>query len=157
MGDSYLYSSSTRTNLRITSDLGVVDFGMIPGSTWNASRIVPYFGIQVNFKYTQSDISFSNLKDAQWYSTKRFSAFFGITTFSIKEAGKIDNLFGSNTALLGIGYKITPAWRFVLGSLGVKIINPNPIITSTRFGSLPFAGFSFDSNSILTGIINMVK
>jgi hypothetical protein len=155
-GDSYIYSMSTRTNIRITSDVGVVNYGIING-TWNASRIVPYFGIQVNFKYIQHDIPFSDQKNSGPLSLKRFSAFLGITTFSIKEAGKIDNLFGSNTALVGLGYKITPAFRCVAGAMGMKIINPNPIVTSVRFGSLFFAGFSFDSNAVLTSIVNMVK
>ena len=155
-GDSYVYSATTRVNLRLTSDLGVVDYGLSRYSQ-NFARIAPYFGVQVNFQYVQPDIPFSDLRNAGWRSLKRFSGFLGVTTFSVKEAGKIDNLFGSNTGLLGLGYKITPAFRFVAGTMGVKIINPNPIITSTRFGAMGFAGFSFDSNSVLTSIINMVK
>jgi hypothetical protein len=136
----------------------VVDYGISPNN-WNPSRITPYFGIHLNFRYVNPDYPLSQLPDKPFdkYIARRLSAFVGITLFSVAQPGEIDNLFNKNALLLGLGYKLTNAWRIVLGSMFVKQVNPNPVITSTKGALLPFVGTSFDMSAVFTSIVSLLK
>jgi len=156
-GDSYVYSLSTRNGFRLTSDIGVIDYGIIPNYSFNLERIVPYFGVHLNWKYVQTDVPFSQIPHNGFLNPRRFSNFIGITYFSVKEPGKFDNLFNKSALLLGFGYKFTNALRLVVGSMAVKKNDPNPLITSTKLSFLPFLGISFDSNDIFKSITSLLK
>ena len=159
-GDSYTNSVTSRNGFKLTTDIGIIDYGIngfLPGYSDNLQRITPYFGIHINWKYLNSDVPFKNIPHNNFFSGRHFSTFIGFTIFSIKESGKIDNLFNKSALLIGMGYRITPGLRVVVGGLSVKKNNPNPLVLNTKFGIIPFAGLSFDFNSIFTNLTSLLK
>ncbi len=153
--DTYVYNVDTRYGLRLTPDIGVINYGLIPGYNYNPGHITPYIGLQLNFRYTKANIPFHSIPGNHALSLRHFSAFLGVNVFSVKQAGRIDNLFGKGSLLLGIGYRFVPEIRMVIGTMLVKKIDPNPLISSTKTGSLPFIGVSFDTNKILDGLLKL--
>jgi hypothetical protein len=160
--DSYTYSLTTRQPFKLSADIGVIDYGVNSvfrktyGDNWN--RVTPYFGIHYNFRYSNSDIPFSSIPHDHFYSLRRFSFFVGVSILSIQEQGKINNLFGSSSLLMGFGYKVNnDGLRVVFGSMLAKKVNPNPLITNTTVGFLPFIGISYDFNTIFSNMVSLIK
>jgi len=158
-GDSYTYSLATRQAYKLTADIGVINYGVNSvwkktyGNNWN--RITPYFGLHYNFHYVNSDLPFSSMPHP---FLSRLSAFLGITILSVQQSGEFKNLFGSSALLAGGAVRLTSdGFRVVFGSMLVKKDNPNPLITTTTVGILPFVGVSYDFNTIFSNMVSLIK
>jgi hypothetical protein len=154
-GDTHIYSATTRLALRLTSDVGVVDYGLNPWHTW----ITPYFGVHLNWRYVSPDIPASTIpRGSTWHYIKRhLSTFVGLTVFSVQQPGKVENLFGKSALVVGMGYRLNDFLRVVAGMLVAKKNDPNPLIVNPRTACLPFIGLSFDSNNIFQSITSLLK
>ncbi len=152
--------SATSTNNNFVSrveeivvpDVGVVGFGSLNNLS-SFKEVRPYYGVNINLRPVNKNIRLRNLrkKDGQiltrsvrtpWHY---FSVMLGLTIGgSIQEEGERDDLFGNNSLLVGIGFRINHTIRISAGSVIFRANNPNPLIADKSIATAPFASISFD-------------
>lgn len=115
-----------------------------PGLAWapGIEKIVPYIGTNIYFRPVNRDTPLS----MRGSFGRRFALSIGLTAATVAEAGKRNDLFGSQALLTGFGYRVTDAIRVGVGGLVFQKEDPNPLISHKRLGAVPYLSMSFDWN-----------
>ncbi len=111
----------------------------------------PYLGTNFYFSPVSRDAPLSQRGGFR----RRFSLTVGVTVKSIKDdAVTRDDLFGSQSVLVGAGYRLRQAIRIGAGALLFKKKDTNPLKTSKSLAADPYVALSFDidAGSLIGGI-----
>jgi hypothetical protein len=75
---------------------------------------------------------------------RRLALMLGLTVQGIADDNTRDDLFGSQSLLVGLGARITNSVRFTAGSLVFRKLSPNPLSTDKKLTTTYFFSVSFD-------------
>ena len=139
-----------RAKYSITADLGFVwAFGI--------GELQPYLGVNM---YILNPVNRSVPLPKRIFDSplKRTALMIGVTTGSVKEEGKRDDVLSNRTFLTGVGYRVTDAIRFTSGIMWIEKPDANPLVSRSKLGLSPFVSVSvdWDVRSTLGGIIGSV-
>jgi hypothetical protein len=86
----------------------------------------------------------------------RMSLTVGLTAQSIADSKTREDLFGSQSLVIGLGARLTNSVRLTAGTLVFNKLSPNPLSTDKKLTSTYFVSVSFDINMApaFTGIAN---
>jgi hypothetical protein len=130
------------------------DFGIC--YAFQLKSAVPYFGTNIYFMPVDKEATYTLRNIKKIYSTdgiaahwiwlkKRLSLSIGVTTSSVANTTKrTSDLFGSNSLMLGGGFRIGTALKISAGSLLFKGFESNPLGNTQSIKSALFVGASVD-------------
>lgn len=132
---STLGTFDTFSHYYVTADAGVLYAPEIRNA-------VPYLGTNFYLRPVNRDVSLTKKSSFG----RRFALTAGLTMRSVEDAQKVRraDLFGTQSLLIGAGYRITDIFRIGAGALIFNRKDPNPLIKTQRLGSVPYATISFD-------------
>ena len=134
-------SLKSRGQLRIVPDFGLIGVFKGNGSV-NFSDLVPYVGLQVNFRPINKNVRFKSIKNKTlWH---RMSFMTGLTTTSIAIPNQREDLFGSNSLLTGLGFRLNNTLRITGGMVWFKRFSENPLSNRKTLSFSPSVGISID-------------
>ena len=142
------YTTSTvKADLKARSKLRIVpDFGLIGvfkgGESLGFSDLVPYLGFQINFRPINKNIRFSSINNKTW--KHRMSYMMGLTTSSIAIQERREDLFGKNSLLIGLGFRLNNTIRLTGGTVWFKKLDKNPLSNRKLLSFSPSVGISVD-------------
>jgi hypothetical protein len=141
IGSTSVLNFASSSKLRIVPDFGFV--GVLKGDgTADFQDLVPYLGFQINFRPLDKNIPFRMIRNRSW---RHYLSFFsGLTLTSIRIPGKRENFFGSNSLLMGLGFRVNNYFKITSGGLFFRAIDTNPLSEQRPVRSSPFVGISMD-------------
>jgi hypothetical protein len=147
-------SFQTQSNNYISADTGVACAPQL-------SSCSTYVGTNLYFRPVNKAAPLSQF--GPFFSkaslARRVSVTLGLTAQGIGDGKTRDDLFGSQSLVLGLGARLTNSVRFTAGSLVFKELSPNPLSTETKLTTTYFVSFSFDIDVVpaLAGIGSLFK
>lgn len=156
----------TRVEEIVVPDVGIAVFGSLRNLS-SFKEVRPYYGVNINLRPVNKNIRLRNLRKKDGAILTRnvltpwhyFSVMLGLTIGgSIQEEGERDDLFGNNSLLVGIGFRLNHTIRISAGSVIFRANNPNPLIADKSIATAPFASISFDIKiqSIISSLSNVI-
>lgn len=135
----------TFSNWYISADAGLV---------WSSEvdEVVPYVGTNIYLRPVNKNAPLRTLGSFGQTLSRRFAFTLGLTAQSIADKGAgttgltRDDLFGSQSLLVGAGLRLTDMIRVGAGALVFKQKDPNPLIDDERTGRALYFTVSFDLN-----------
>lgn len=130
-----LGSFKTQQKAFISADFG---FGFAP----ELGKTVPYAGTNIYTRPVNKDAPLSSRGGFR----RRFAFTVGLTVASIADDTPPTrrDLFGSNSLLLGAGYRVTDSMRLGGGAILFEAEDPNPLIESWDLSTSYYLNLSFD-------------
>jgi hypothetical protein len=148
----FLLDGSTTGNFETASNWYIsADAGL----TWSSGidEVVPYVGTNIYLRPVNKNAPLRTLGSFRQTFSRRFAFTLGLTAQSIADtrgAGTTgatrDDLFGSQSLLVGAGLRLTDMIRVGAGALVFKQNDPNPLIDSQTTGRALYFSISFDIN-----------
>jgi hypothetical protein len=138
LGSSVLTADMNR-NAYVSLDLGLA-------YAWDLQNMVFYAGTNIYFRPINKN---APLGRNFW---RRFALTIGITTSVKDESRRADDLRtsteddGTNSLLIGGGFRVTPSIRLGAGALIFKESEPNPLVTQTSVAATPYVSLALDVN-----------
>lgn len=127
-------NSDTFQNYYVSADLG---FTYLP----DIDEAVPYAGTNIYFRPVNKNAPLSQRSSFG----RRFAITLGVTLDSIAdEDGTRKDFSGSQSLLVGAGYRFTESLRFGLGAVVFLKKDPNPLVDDETTGVTPYVSVSFD-------------
>ncbi len=122
------------------------------GMSWAPAleQVVPYLGTNIYFRPVNRNAPLASLGNFGQTFSRRFSLSFGVTASSIADNGSgnggaaRDDLFGSQSLLLGAGLRITDAMRLGAGAIVFEQKDPSPLIDEEKLNTSYYLSLSFD-------------
>jgi hypothetical protein len=121
-----------------------LDAGLLWGD--DVREIVPYFGVNLYARPVNKNAPLARCGCAG----SRLAITLGVTAASVKQEGRINDLFNSHALMLGVGVRATDYWRLTLGGLAVKYFPHGPLQRS-QLTMRPVLASSLDLD-ILSGL-----
>lgn len=134
----------TFSNFYISADAGL---------TWSPEidEVVPYGGTNIYLRPVNKNAPLRTLGSFRQTLSRRFAFTIGLTASSIADDGSggntgetRDDLFGSQSLLVGAGLRLTDMIRVGAGALVFKQKDPNPLIDDETTGRALYVSVSFD-------------
>ncbi|HEV2853500.1 MAG TPA: hypothetical protein VHC97_11915 [Thermoanaerobaculia bacterium] len=90
---------------------------------------------------------------------RRVSLTIGLTATGVGDGKTRDDLFGTQSLLLGLGARMTNSMRLTAGGLLFKELDPNPLVNDETLTTTYFLSFSFDIDvaPMLQGLSGLFK
>jgi hypothetical protein len=138
LGSSVLTADMNR-NAYVSLDLGMA-------YAWDLQNLVFYAGTNIYFRPINKN---APLGRNFW---RRFALTIGITTSVKDESRRADDLRtstgsdGTNSLLIGGGFRVTPSIRLGAGALVFKESETNPLVTQTSVAATPYVSMALDVN-----------
>jgi hypothetical protein len=111
-------------------------------------ELVPYIGTNIYLRPVNKDAPLRSLGTFGQTFSRRFAITLGLTTSSVAETeGNVtlrDNLFGSQSLVLGAGLRITDMIRIGTGALVFREDDPSPLINELSVSATYYFSVSFD-------------
>ena len=121
-----------------------------PGEQTALSEVVPALGVNLYLRPINKNVPL-RLKGG---FMRRFAFTFGVTSTGIADGGgnpptrsTRDDLVGSNSLLLGAGYRLSGSTRLTTGAIVFYELDPNPLKDDRTVSYSPFIALSFDSRA----------
>jgi hypothetical protein len=76
--------------------------------------------------------------------SRRVSITLGLTVGGIGDSKTREDLFSTQSLVVGLGARVTNSVRMTAGSLVFKKLSPNPLSTDKKLTTTYFVSFSFD-------------
>jgi hypothetical protein len=132
---STLGTFDTFSHYYVTADAGVLYAPEI-------RTTAPYIGTNFYLRPVNRDVSLTKKSSFG----RRFALIVGLTMKTIEDSQKQRraDLFGTQSLVVGAGYRITDIFRVGTGVLVFNRKNPNPLIKTQHVGSVPYVSISFD-------------
>jgi hypothetical protein len=108
---------TARANTYFSLDAGLL-------GAYQVGRAVPYFGVNVYLRPVNKNAPLSLCKEDCF--RRRFALTFGVTASSIKEEGRVDDLFSGHSILLGAGVRLNDYLRLTVGALLLRSYGSEP-------------------------------
>jgi len=129
-------NSDTFQGYYVSADLG---FLYLP----DIAEGVPYAGTNIYFRPVNKNVPLSQKSSFG----RRFALTIGVTLDSIAdEEGTRKDFTGSQSLVVGAGYRFTESLRFGLGAVVFVRQDPNPLVDDETTGVTPYISVSFDWN-----------
>ena len=132
---------------------------MDAGMTWapELDEVVPYVGTNVYFRPVNRNAPLSTLGNFRQTFWRRFALTFALTASSIADEGEggagagagtptRDDLFASQSLLVGAGVRVTDAMRLGAGAIVFKHDDPSPLVDESELNSSYYLSLSFDAD-----------
>jgi hypothetical protein len=112
---------------------------------------VTYVGMNFYWRPVNKDANLSQLGNFRQTFTRRFSNTLGLTVQSLADGGSgaaqtRQDLFGSQSLVLGAGVRITNSFRFSGGAVVFRKKDRNPLVSSYSLATTYYLSLSFDLN-----------
>ena len=135
----------TFSNYYISADAGLL---------WSSEvdQVVPYVGTNIYLRPVNKNAPLRTLGGFGHTFSRRFAFTLGLTTASVADKGSgttgktRDDLFGTQSLLVGAGLRLTDTIRVGVGGLVFKQQDPNPLIDRQTTGRALYFSVSFDLN-----------
>ena len=126
-------------NPYIGLDLGIM-------FAFDINGIFSFQGANFYLKPINREAPFGNFDENKWdkYFYKRFSIYVGLAQLLTEREDNFDDLFASNSLVVGFGYRLTRTLRVNLGGLLYNEVNPSPLIDSRELRVAPTFSLSVD-------------
>ena len=131
------------------------------GMTWapELDEVVPYLGTNIYLRPVNRDAPLATLGSFRQTFSRRFALTFGLTASSIADDGgggggggdatpARDDLFASQSLLMGAGLRVTDAIRLGAGALVFKHDDPSPLIDESELATSYYLSLSFDADVV---------
>lgn len=103
--------------------------------------VLPYLGLNLYFRPVNRDAKLGGIRDP-----RRYSATLGVSTESVKEAGRRDDLLGTRALLLGAGGRVNEIIRLGGGLVFFEALDTNPLRPSSSLAATWYLNASLDLN-----------
>jgi hypothetical protein len=145
-------SFATQSNNYISADTGVV-------CAPELSDCTTYAGTNIYFRPINKAAPLSQFGNFFQTLDRRLSLTIGLTVQGIGDDKTREDLFGSQSLVLGLGARLTNSVRFTTGALVFKELDPNPLIDDPKLTTTYFFSLSFDVDIVpaLKGIGGLFK
>jgi hypothetical protein len=145
-------SFATQSNNYISADTGVV-------CAPELSDCTTYAGTNIYFRPINKAAPLSQFGNFFQTLDRRLSLTIGLTVQGIGDEKTRDDLFGSQSLVLGLGARLTNSVRLTTGALVFKELDPNPLIDDPKLTTTYFFSLSFDIDVVpaLKGIGGLFK
>ncbi|QOD61356.1 hypothetical protein H9I45_02600 [Polaribacter haliotis] len=133
--------------------LVIPDFGVLYFFDGNKPGLRPFLGANINiFGPVNKDLRSKYMDDYTppgsniigRYLRNHFSLMIGLSLGTIAEDNRRKDLFTNFNLITGISYRVNRSVRLSYGRLWYNKIDPNPIISESKFSSLGYFSASFD-------------
>ncbi|WP_111308879.1 hypothetical protein [Confluentibacter sediminis] len=138
--ESIMMDLTSQKNAYIGIDLGIV-YAFSPQSFFI------YEGTNIYFRPVNREALFSDLEGWDEFF-KRFSVYIGIAQLLTDKPDDFEPLFGKNSLLTGVGWRLNRTFRLNFGGLMYYKTDPNPLITDKSLKISPTVSFSADIDVI---------
>ncbi|MDO7171437.1 hypothetical protein [Mariniflexile sp. AS56] len=118
-----------------------IDLGLVYAFSLESMFI--YEGTNFYFKPVNREALFSDLEGWDEFF-KRFSAYIGVAQLITDKPDNFKPLFGKNSLLTGVGWRLNRTFRINTGALMHYEINSNPLIDTQKFKVSPTISLSVD-------------
>ena len=125
------------------------------GFVWapELDELVPYLGTNIYFRPVNKNAPLSTLGGFGKTFSRRFALTFALTASSISDdseaAGMMrDDLFASQSLLVGAGLRVTDSMRLGAGAIVFKRDDPSPLIDNPELNFSYYLTFSFDMDVV---------
>jgi hypothetical protein len=145
-------SFATQSNNYISADTGVV-------CAPELSDCTTYAGTNIYFRPINKAAPLSQFGNFFQTLDRRLSLTIGLTVTGIADDKTRDDLFGSQSLVLGLGARLTNSVRLTTGALVFKELDPNPLVDNPKLTTTYFFSLSFDIDVVpaLKGIGGLFK
>lgn len=145
-------SFATQSNNYISADTGVVCAPVLSDCT-------TYAGTNIYFRPINKAAPLSQFGNFFQTLDRRLSLTIGLTVQGIGDDKTRDDLFGSQSLVLGLGARLTNSVRLTTGALVFKELDPNPLVDDPTLTTTYFFSLSFDVDVVpaLKGIGGLFK
>jgi hypothetical protein len=125
------------------------------GFVWapELDELVPYLGTNLYFRPVNKNAPLATLGGFGETFTRRFALTFALTASSISDDGDAagtmrDDLFASQSLLVGAGLRVTDSMRLGAGAIVFKRDDPSPLIDDPELNFSYYLAFSFDMDVV---------
>jgi hypothetical protein len=136
--DHIALRSTTSTTFQARAKMYVsLDAGLL--SADEVREVVPYFGVNLYARPVNKNAPLAGC----WCALRRLALTLGVTAASVRQDGRINDLFNSHAVMLGLGARVTDYWRLTVGGLAVKYF-PNGPLQPSQLTARPALASSLD-------------
>jgi hypothetical protein len=145
-------SFETQSNNYISADTGVACAPQL-------SSCSTYVGTNIYFRPVNKAAPLSQFGGFFKTLDRRVSATIGLTVNGIGDDKTREDLFGTQSLVVGLGVRVTNSVRLTAGSIVFKSLSPNPLNTDKKLTTTYFFSLSFDIDVVptLKGIGGLFK
>jgi hypothetical protein len=145
-------SFETQSNNYISADTGVA-------CAPELSSCSTYVGTNIYFRPINKAAPLSQFGNFFHTLDRRVSATIGLTVNGIGDDKTLEDLFGTQSLVVGLGVRMTNSVRLTAGSIVFKSLSPNPLNTDKKLTTTYFFSLSFDIDVVpaLKGIGGLFK
>jgi len=155
-GTTASYQFLTRAGYFIKPDFGLFYYGSRGANAFQG--VAPFIGFHINFRSTNTDVPFNDIKSAWKYPTIQV----GIPIFAdnLSVDGSREHLVGNKFSLFtGVGFNFSHSARITAGALMFRKFTGNAVAGNYAVDAVPYVAVSFDIRlkKYMKGLNEVVK